>query len=67
VSSYQDEKEELFEWSKQELDRIHREYPHKSGMLDGELSLESKNLTREFNKRLLALKDKYGIDIAATG
>ena len=66
MSSYQEEKTELFEWASKELERIDKECPPEPG-LDGKHTTESKKAFKEFNRRLLALKDKYGIDVAATG
>jgi len=67
MNKYEEEADQLYEWAMQELIRIDEEYPHEPGMLDGEHMRESKRHTKEFNRRLLALKDKYGIDVAATG
>ena len=67
MNSFEDEADELFDWSTKELERIDKEYPGEPGVLDGPQMAENKKHFREYNRRLLALKDKYGIDAAATG
>jgi len=66
VNNYNDEVDKLFDWAMQEIARIDKEYPPGPG-LDGEHMHECKKHISEFNRRLLALKTKYGIDVAAVG
>ncbi|MDR3331545.1 MAG: hypothetical protein LBT08_02855 [Synergistaceae bacterium] len=61
--SYEEEKKELGEWYKQKtheyLEALDRE--HLPG-LDSPLDALHKQDTKEFNRRLLALKEKYGVE-----
>jgi len=65
LNNYDEERKKLFDWSTQELIRIEKEFPLEPG-LDGQAVLENKNHFREYNKRLLELKEKYGIKIVET-
>ena len=61
--SYEAEKKELAEWYDQRCDEYHAALDRDSkGDMDSEHDVWHKEDTQEFNRRLIALKEKYGIE-----
>jgi len=53
------EMQALFDWSTDELERIEREYPYASGILDGRGVAAQKEHFKEYNNRLASLEEQY--------
>jgi hypothetical protein len=63
MNDYDKGKEELRIWVEIEQEKIDAKYPLSAwdGSMDGMEVVETRELTREFNRRLLELKQKYKI------
>lgn len=57
--SFESEQEDLFQWFKKEVDKVFDSREPLPG-LDDRPNLKLKSVLKEFNKRTLILKKKYG-------